>query len=371
MPATCIRRVWLNLILVGSGHWLVGGCVDSPECLIGSVRQCLECPSVSQTCGGDPVVWSYCNCPPSFSGQQCETVSDCGPEEQCRQSNSLLDGTPPGGMCAQDCARDESICPLGTTCVQTSGAGDDQARNDVLLCMHECQLGGAGCPTNARQVCTQRIADFSCSGQRCGLVGSAGMCRPLCVRDDDCTNAAFCDRKTGACVDAAPEGLTLGSPCGDSADDGCEGFCLPSEEATFCTHSCIYGGEGVDDGWCDWDDDGEPTGYCALTEAPAAGLGDGAYCTPICKSNADCPSNTVCSGYNTAIEETKGICIPGDRAQTDAGTLAVSGDAAVAPSSRSDANVPIAGEPRASGDGGVDASVMSYDYSMGTPSSRN
>jgi hypothetical protein len=67
--------------------------------------------------------------------------------------------------------------------------------------------------------------------------------------------------------------------------------------------------------------------------------------------------HTVCSTFDTAVEGTKGICIPGDRVLTDAGTLAPSGDASADPSSTGDASGATDVESPENVAGGVDASV--------------
>ncbi len=298
----------------------LSSCVDAPECRVGSVRRCELCPSKEQTCGGNPTVWSPCSCPPSFAGEQCENDGQCGPDEGCwRSANALLDGAPPGGLCAIDCRTDAEVCPAGSRCVQTSGS--------TSLCLQSCALGGAGCPANENQVCTQRVEGLLCDGSQCALGGDEGLCRPLCVDDEDCEGLGVCNRSTGACDDSADSGQELGSACANDGD--CEGFCLNDGTSAFCTHSCIYQGESSGLGYCDFDEAGQARGYCGLKESEQGRLGDGAYCTPLCAEDGDCPTGMACQSLElgpTGVEASAtGHCVPGGNTNTSDGVTSADG----------------------------------------------
>src|SRR5690606_35587032 len=58
------------------------------------------------------------------------------------------------------------------------------------------------------------------------LEPSAGFCRPLCTRDEECRHGG-CDQRRGVCTTLAPSGAAFGQPCSPNAEPSeCAGLCL-------------------------------------------------------------------------------------------------------------------------------------------------
>lgn len=186
-----------------------GACVERTRCLTGSGEcngtQCSTCPeglvcdagsgfcvpdeacrfancAVAQRCNEETLSCESIEC---TLDRHCPTGSICAAEEVCipgcRADGDCVEGNlcsvPAGeeaGSCTTVCAADED-CPWGERCVSADGAARCELEPP---CTHvrECRDG---------EECRQ------------------GQClRPLCLSDDDCSDAEYCVPDTGECADA-------------------------------------------------------------------------------------------------------------------------------------------------------------------------
>jgi hypothetical protein len=142
---------------------------------------------------------------------------------------------------------------------------------------------------------------------------NAGICRPLCVVNDECGSGLVCDRATGACTEEPRLGSPFGAPCDPTDAETCEGLCATfnDDEEGLCTHACPFHAPDGETTWCSYDGV-TPTGVCAWPLSSAADSGDAALCAPLCEADADCESEDWhCGPYDSGVAS--GICLPGSR----------------------------------------------------------
>jgi hypothetical protein len=149
---------------------------------------------------------------------------------------------------------------------------------------------------------------------------SSGVCRPLCTRDDECSEG-HCDPRTGACTDLAPKGERFGQVCNpDSEEPGCAGVCVDVDGVGFCSQRCQLG-DAEDCGGRS----GENPGLCLFPEARSGGIRDVGFCGELCNCSAECTHpDTYCEAFPDSRLRDKtgraGRCQPRS-ADEDAGVM--------------------------------------------------
>lgn len=240
-------------------------------------------------------------------GRACVKNADCGPLLVCVAADDEFEGSvgaPPGGMCTKPCATDAecrvfdelAVCGTVSESPLTNEAPPSQAIPRV--CLLGCALGSHGglpkCQGRSELACrpfagpesVQCQEDKSCPAgsfcfrDRCRELA----CGPRCNDDSDCQSDRFCDPVSGLCTEENPDAVPLGQECSDlpTSPDCGGGNCLVLFDdgvriKGMCTQSCTLGHP------C-----GEGEGACIVPRFSDYGLGDIAYCQPLCDCDADC-----------------------------------------------------------------------------------
>jgi hypothetical protein len=239
-------------------------------------------------------------------GRACNKNSECGPLLVCVAANDEFDGTvgaPPGGMCTKPCATDAecrvfddlAVCGSVSEIPLTNLVPPEQPIPRV--CLLGCALGSHGgiakCQGRSDLACRPFAGPDSvqCGEDKTCPAGSFCFrdhcrelaCGPRCNDDSDCS-ARFCDPVSGLCIEAKPDAVPLGQECSDlpTSPDCGGGNCLVLFDdgvrvKGMCTQSCTLGQT------C-----GEGEGACITPRFSDYGVGDIAYCQPLCDCDADC-----------------------------------------------------------------------------------
>lgn len=277
----------------------------------------------------------------------CSQDSDCGSGLSCVSPGENFEGTdgaPAGGLCTKACETDadcrafdaRAVCG---TLTEAPLVNSYPTGGEPRVCLLGCGLGA-----NAGLLKCQGRSDLACrpfagsDSVQCGNDKSCPSgsfcyrdrcrelaCGPRCNSDLDCEDGRYCDPFSGLCTEADPEPVPLGLECNDSEDSpSCGGGnCLVLFDKGIrlkgmCTQSCTFGercGEG------------EGKGACIAPRFNDYGVGDIAYCQPLCNCNADCRNaKDVCYPWGEAYVAafgSRGVC---DLAEPGAETLDCSGE---------------------------------------------
>jgi hypothetical protein len=241
-------------------------------------------------------------------GQPCTSGADCAGTLLCASATSNAEfktGGPQGGYCTAPC-RTNTDCSLrdDTSACSTS----------LGLCIGLCTLG-----TDTLKCGTDRALACVAIG-----VDTVGACLPYCTSNAACGAGRFCNLGTGLCVDQAPVGGGLGTPCTAAtvATDCAGGLCLefatqtsPTGVVGFCSGYCTYGRANG----CGFDaaSGGVRQAYCLQPQAADGQYGDLGYCWLVCDTTNDCTqlgTGWVCNLFTDATTVSTvgrlGQCLP-------------------------------------------------------------
>lgn len=266
------------------------------------------------SCAGSPV--DDCKgdtCGPPTFGRSCDSAHDCRGDEVCLddESGAFAGESPAGGLCTIPCNKGAEACPAGSRCVEVS-SDDKGGEEATAVCLAECEPGGQlRCPKHPHAVCSQRVSERDCTGPECDE--DTGICRPLCVVNEDCPSPSRCNVATGFCTDAsATSTVEFGAECSPNDAAACPGLCLygPTETFSFCTHSCRYAEGNDTGGYCAYAEE-RPVGYCGLPSSAEPSTGDEGFCAVMCEGN-DCPEGTHCVPQPTESRPDLRLCLPAE-----------------------------------------------------------
>jgi hypothetical protein len=240
-------------------------------------------------------------------GRACSQDADCGPLLACVAADDEFAGSvgaPPGGLCTKPCATDAE-CRVFDDLAVCGTVSESPLTNEVppsqaipRVCLLGCAFGSHGgvakCQGRSELACrpfagpdsVQCGEDKSCpAGSFCFRDGCRELaCGPRCNDDSDCQSDRFCDPVSGLCNEENPEAVPLGQECSDlpTSPDCGGGNCLVLFDdgvrvKGMCTQSCTLGHP------C-----GEGQGACIVPRFSDYGVGDIAYCQPLCDCDADC-----------------------------------------------------------------------------------
>ncbi len=323
--------------------------------------------------------------PAVMLGRACSQDKDCGPALLCVGADDEFEGSvgaPPGGMCTKACATDaeceafDDLAVCGTVSEAPLTNAPPPMKPIPRVCLLGCALGSHGgvakCHERRELACrpfagpdsVQCNEDKSCPAgsfcfrDRCRELA----CGPRCNDDSDCKSDRFCDPFSGLCTEANPAAVPLGQECSDAPTSRTcgGGNCLVLfddgvRQKGMCTQSCTLGHS------CS-----EGEGACIVPRFSDYGVGDIAYCQPLCDCDADC-RNPVdgCIEWSDPAFAAKfgrrGTC---DIAPAGTTTLGCMGGGAGAPAT--DGGAGGAGEPASEGGAGGGGGAISEGGGGGT-----
>ncbi|ATB27136.1 hypothetical protein MEBOL_000574 [Melittangium boletus DSM 14713] len=228
-------------------------------------------------------------------GGACTLPSECGPAPYtCIERIFRPSGSEAwvGGYCSRPCGSTQD-CPSGSQCV---------AALDGAYCLDQCEPALPG-QCRASYICDQ--------------VSTGGdVCVPTCSAENDCAPDYTCRSCDKRCVPKQLPGVRIGMPCDADAQCGTGESCLwvnghsqgicsqpCGAEAGACSSTCPGGSScqkvGSDEafmcvraceqGTCN------PALQCAAFPEGASG------CLPPCRTQADCPMGSTCSGAGQCV----------------------------------------------------------------------
>jgi len=230
-------------------------------------------------------------------------------------SDDVVIGGPQGGYCSYPCTAGGGECE--TLVDGNSGCGLlNEAGNG--FCLGLCQPGAdptgqqlIKCGDNRAQACVQ-------AGMNQGL----GLCLPVCQSDEGCGNR-FCDPGgLGLCVDEAPAGGGVGSPCtvDTEGEDCASGICLEYRDGeelvgSFCSANCTLGEFDAGCGFA-LGSTADREAACLARRFSTGGIGDLGFCIELCDVDQDCSQSGdgwVCDPFPGGLDAELGRaggCIP-------------------------------------------------------------
>jgi hypothetical protein len=239
-------------------------------------------------------------------GAPCASNEDCASGLECWTAPPA--GTrgsgPANGVCTLACTVDAECKSREATALCVNGR-----------CMEGCAIDvPARSPGNPLK-CHER-ADMACSVRACfdepACNHSVAACVPLCSTDQSCGTELFCDRATGLCSGAPPEGAAPGSACDlASPDNGCFGVCdldpqvraIEGRLAGRCVEPCVIGVPAA----CGSADRACIGSFYVTREGHAPG--DRGVCIDLCNCSSDCADGFVCTRVGLGdVTDALGIC---------------------------------------------------------------
>jgi hypothetical protein len=315
--------LFLSLLCVA----ITAACADATTCEPEAQRQCIgsnDCDG-TQTCASDGSAYGECECEdrivPSSVGKRCLRDAECAADETCfdGDAESFLGGIPPVAICSLRCDEEPEVCERrepASICVVTDDRGTEDVADDQAHCLEACTIGEVSdekCRGEEGLVCAtvESLAEGAKMRAMRAASTEAGVCRPLCSRDADCS-PDVCNPRTGACDSEERQGDAFGAECDPSSEEStCEGICVEVEGASFCSHRCWFGsaencgGEGAD----------VKAGLCRFPEESRGLIGDAGFCAVLCDTTADCVHPDLeCEPFDeegvSSIVGKAGVCVP-------------------------------------------------------------